>query len=251
MNEQYTTKITDSYRKIRSLYLGKSMKQLKFEDDTLPSTVTVIIDKVVDFSATGTLQSTGQLSGMSPLYKQLALTPGDEIQYGINSAREVVINSVNGTPQTTQSPTQTSSTETVMDRLNLRHVHFEAFRPENLDSWEPENETDVYLAFGVLQENTDYQYCCAASKNVLDKLGYSTEMTTKPDAILIDRYTDEYLLAEFKKNSKSFSSNHKKDDVDVLVCWFDDDHGNEELPNVVLNLEAVAEEVVKANLQRD
>ncbi len=72
------------------------------------------------------------------------------------------------------------------------------FRPESLDTWKPETETDVYVAFGVLHEFTDFKYCCGASKAILEKLGADYDGTAKPDAILIDRVTDEYLMAEWK-----------------------------------------------------
>ena len=139
--------------------------------------------------------------------------------------------------------------KTLFARDNYRHIHLEPFRPENLHTWEPETEADVYLAFGVLQEFTDFQYCCGASKAVLDKLGANYTDSSKPDAILIDRTTDEYLMAEWKKHSSDFKANHKKDDVDVLVCWNDNETQRDALPPQVLALHSVAKIAAQTALQ--
>jgi hypothetical protein len=59
---------------------------------------------------------------------------------------------------------------------------------------------------------------------------------SKPDAILIDRVTDEYLMAEWKMKSSAYKTNHAPGDVDVLVCWLDDEIDRESLPSIVLSL---------------
>ena len=47
-------------------------------------------------------------------------------------------------------------------------------------------------------------------------------------------------MAEWKKSSSDFKSNHKPDDVDVLVCWLDDETDRLLLPPKVLALRDVA-----------
>ncbi len=133
--------------------------------------------------------------------------------------------------------------KTVFQRQQLRHLHVEPFTFGNLRSWTPHTEADVYMVFGVLSEYTDYRYCCGASKALLQKLGYKAD--TKPDAILIDRTTDEYLMAEFKVNSKEFASNHKPEDVDVLICWEHDGGANEKLPKRVVALRTLLEQAIQ------
>jgi len=64
----------------------------------------------------------------------------------------------------------------------------------------------------------------------------------KPDAILIDLVTDEYLMAEWKMKSSAFMLNHSPNDVDVdvLVCWHDDETDRAEVPWRVISHREVA-----------
>jgi hypothetical protein len=91
------------------------------------------------------------------------------------------------------------------------------------------------MVFGRLAEFTRYRYCCAASQEVLDKLGIVIE--PKPDAILIEQGTDRYLIAEFEVESSRFIQHgHKKEDIDLLVCWTDDVtdvNARQQLPKVL------------------
>ena len=111
---------------------------------------------------------------------------------------------------------------------------------ENLNNWEPETETDVYMAFGVLEEYTDYKYCCGVSQSLLSKLGAQYEERSKPDAILISRISEAYLMAEWKKKSSDYKINHNPADVDVLVVWHDDEEDRSSLPYHALCLKTIA-----------
>jgi hypothetical protein len=79
---------------------------------------------------------------------------------------------------------------------------------------------------------------------LLDKLRYTCKRA-KPDAILIERATGQYLMAEFKMASSHFVSNHHKEDVDVLVCWVDDATDRTTLPVVVLALKNLLERGIR------
>jgi hypothetical protein len=83
---------------------------------------------------------------------------------------------------------------------------------------------------------------------MLDKLGAQYDHASKPDAILIDRTTDEYLMAEWKKYSADFKSNHKPGDVDVLVCWIDNENDRATLPGKVVALHSVAKTAAETAL---
>ena len=135
-----------------------------------------------------------------------------------------------------------TTTRSVFQRQGLRYLFIEPFAPGNLARWNPRTEPDVYMVFGVLAEYTDYRYASGASKEILDRLGYTAP--TKPDAVLIDRGTDEYLMSEFKVKSSDFKSNHKPEDVDVLVCWIDDETNRGQLPPAVLALKTLMEELI-------
>lgn len=87
-----------------------------------------------------------------------------------------------------------------------------------------------------------------ASKAVLDKLGATYEGTAKPDAILIDRLSDEYIMAEWKKYSSEFKDNHQPEDVDLLVCWTDNEKDRNKLPAKVLALHTIAKTAAETTL---
>lgn len=250
---RFVATITQSYVGLRSLYLEAAAWGTELLE--VGGKATVLLDGDKDFSTEGTLNKRGGLSGMAKLYRRLNLSAGMTIEYAIPSKNTLIVYppaapSSAGTasvPLTSAPPTN----ETVFERKKLKHLHIEAFRPENLNHWEPETEPDVYLAFGVLQEYTDFQYCCGASKALLQRLGAIGDGATKPDAILIDRATDQYLMAEWKMRSSDFSSNHKAEDVDVLVCWIDDETDKGKLPPRVLALKNVAREAVESTLNSD
>lgn len=102
------------------------------------------------------------------------------------------------------------------------------------------------MVFGALSEYTKYRYCCGASSSLLDQLGYSAP--NKPDAILIDRTSQEYLIGEVKMKSSDFSTNHDKEDVDVLICWEDNAKvGREKLPDQIVSLKDILKTAIEAN----
>ncbi len=234
----YTCQVTRSYVKLKCLYLGKKAVR----DSSLPQgPVSISLDGDDEFRATGVHAGTGGVTGLAKLYASLGLMEGDTLtvrilrsgiasQLTITTEKRAVASAVGGT-----------SAARVFEQKKLRHVHLEPFRPENLLSWEPAEEKDVYLAFGVLQEYSDFRYCCSTSMEVLRKLGCAeVDGVTKPDAVLIDLRTDEYVLSEWKMRSSAFASNHKAEDVDVLVCWYDDENDRAKLPRDVICLRDIA-----------
>jgi hypothetical protein len=68
---------------------------------------------------------------------------------------------------------------------------------------------------------------------------------TKPDAVLVDDETSEYLVAEFKMRSSAFALNHQPDDVDVLIVWEDDERDRSRLPRAVVSLRDIARTAAK------
>lgn len=248
--KSYSTNITSAYIELRSIYVGqKAMKETAIS----PGRVNVVYEGGEGFSAEGNLHPGGILSGMAKLYKRFGLTEESKLNYKVTEDGALVILNIENPSSATaeDQPSATSSTDTVFKRQSLKNIHIEPFRAENLNAWKPETETDVYLAFGVLQEYTDYQYCCGTSSSLLAKLGYKNESSSKPDAILISRITDEYLMAEWKMKSSDFKVNHKPEDVDVVVCWIDDESDRTSLPPKTLALQNVAREAAKIAIQSD
>jgi len=246
MSETYISYIRPSYVELRSLYLGAAaIKDKHFS----PGRTTVLLPTAEDFAVEGSLSADGLLSGMSKLYKTLSLKDQDSVAFQFIEDGNIIVTSPLPPPAALAVANAAATpASTVFSRKQLKHVHLEPFRPSSLNEWEPENETDVYLAFGVLQRFTDYEYCCAASKSLLDTLGASYSDSSKPDAILIDRTTGEYLMAEWKKFSSDFKANHKSEDVDVLICWLDNETDRSILPPQVLALHSVAKTAARAQL---
>lgn len=243
--------ITDAYVTLRCLYLESAAWKTGLLEE---GRATVLLSNDKTFAAEGKLNAKGGLTGMAKLYNRLGLTTGSELEYVIPSKNTIVVqikDAADGTAPAPPATTAATPVQTIFERKKLKHLHIEPFRAESLHHWEPETETDVYLAFGVLQDFTDFQYCCGASKALLQRLGAFEENGTKPDAILIDRATDQYLMAEWKMRSSAFALNHKPEDVDVLVCWIHDETSREKLPPRVVALQDVARVAAAARLQNE
>lgn len=237
--------ITSGYRKLYVLFLGKAAMS---DEKLSPGHAVVLIRNQPEFSAEGTLNSAGALSGMARLYSKLSLKLGDEIQIEITGENQLTILNVTRALSEMgreaeevfdENPKSEASRESVFQRRRLKPIHIELFAPENLNRWNPENEPDVYMAFGVLQEYTRFRYCCATSQSLLTRLGFPNDRT-KPDAILISEDSGEYLVAEFKMRSSAFKSNHQADDIDVLIVWEDDETDRTHLPPTILSLREIA-----------
>lgn len=110
--------------------------------------------------------------------------------------------------------------QTVFVQKHLTHMEFRKFKPKNVREWEPRTGPDSYLCLGALQQFRDYEYACKTDTRLLRDL--KCEADTKPEAILLEKATSKYMVAEFKMNACSFPLNHKKEGINVLVCWIDD-----------------------------
>ena len=262
MESRIPFKITKSYIKANSLYIGRrGMESFGVEAG---DQLIVNAAEAPDMEATGKLNANGAISGMYPIYERLALREGDIVELERIAARTVRIRVMERATQAASGPQgevlpapprsdegqdQVSEDvyEGVFRRMGLRHKHIELFVPENLNRWEPATETDVYMAFGVLQDLTGYLYCCGTSKELLNDLGWKAS-GAKPDAVLIDAGTYEYMLAEFKMRSSDFKRNHAADEVDVLVVWKDDEADRSTLPAIVLCLHDISLEAAHQRL---
>ena len=263
MENRIPFKITKSYIKANALYIGRRGMNLFGVEPG--DTLTVVGGENDVVSAAGKLNPNGAISGMYPFYEHLMLREGDQIELEPVGDKTVRIRLTeratqlatgpqgevaSSPPVVTEGevPVPAAVFEGVFRRNNLRYKHIELFVPENLNRWEPETETDVYMAFGVMQDHTGYLYCCGTSKELLLELGWNMEGKAKPDAVLIDASTDGYLLAEFKMRSSDFKRNHKPEDVDVRVVWKDDEPDRKQLPAIVLCLHDIAREAAYKRL---
>ena len=164
-----TTTIKDVYRKLNSFYFTGDIIRSKV---LTPGTISVLLDSDDSFEATGTLSArNGTLTGMSGVYSRLHLNESEIVKMEVVDDTTLRIISLPRT-EGKGKPEAHVSHRSVFRRKQLNHIHIPIFEPENLKDWEPQNEVDVFMAFGVLQSFTDYRYCCSTNKNLLDTLGY-------------------------------------------------------------------------------
>lgn len=229
-NKTLTANITEGYKKNYVLYLS-AYKRARLK----PGVLRVTLEGHATFETEGTLNTAGLLSGMAKLYKALRLRKGDVLTC-YAKGKDLLSIEPPRKPKLEFKPTK----PTVFTKGKVNR-HFEAFRPQNLADWSPQAEVDVYMAFGILEKYMPVKYCCGVKEETLREMGLS--ISPKPDAILIDRVTDQYLLAEFEKSSSDYApGKHKPKDVDVLVCWTDDEQDRSKLPQLVIALADKAKE---------
>jgi hypothetical protein len=240
--------IRKSYITLRGINLGAAFMS---ESELVPGQrYSMVVSEIGDDLA-GTLDKSGFIGGLAKMYRLYDLAEGDgvEVEYDGTMLHITPPSDKRRSPEHAEEASQDSGEvesedgDSVFDRQSLRHVHIETYAPGNLRNWTPRTEPDVYMVFGALAEYTDYRYCCGVNQALIDQLGY--EADAKPDAVLIDRATGQYLMAEFKVNSKDFTSNHKKDDVDVLVCWSHDNTDLSVLPPTIVDLKTLLETAIK------
>ncbi|NMB98723.1 MAG: hypothetical protein GYA35_00400 [Thermoanaerobaculaceae bacterium] len=246
-------RINETYRRLFSIRLGRPGA---LQNRLTPGLITII---VYAGNETITIKGTyngdnGLLSGLAQLYRLGYLDNREEVAFQIRDQNTIEI--AFQVAEVGQNQAQVNLMEreqTVFERRHLNHIHIEPFRPENLRNWFPRTEPDIYMIFGVLEEYTDFKYCCGTNMDLLRQLGYQTEENAKPDAILISRTTGEYLIAEFKLRSSQFFQNHDRDDIDVLVVWENDvnEEGRNELPNHIVVLSEIARTAAVDNFAAD
>jgi len=254
--EPFTTAIQQSHIDLRGIYLGADFVRTFQLEAKKKYQIQIVGTETLETA--GTLQG-WFIGGLAKMYASYDLQLNDSIVLDFRDgtlivtppearrklpvAEGIILPTEAGSSESIPTETQAITEETVFARQKLKYLHIPEFAPANLTGWNPQSETDMYLVFGMLSENTDFRYCCGTSKNLLVKLGYNAD--TKPDAILIDRSTDEYLMSEFKMYSSDFASNHNPNDVDVLVCWIDDAVNRTQLPKRVVALKDLREKAVK------
>jgi hypothetical protein len=250
-------KIRSSYKQLNSLNLGSEFVE---EHKLTPHKQYPLTVVGVDESLSGTLQARGLIGGLAAMYVRYpSLGDGSEVEIDFDGNAITIVppNSAStdmpspgptstGPQQQGSLPTSTAS-DYVLDRKSAHRVFVPPYAPGALNSWEPKGEPDVYMVFGRVAEFTAFRYCCASSQEVLSKLGL--DIKPKPDAILIEKGTDRYVIAEFEVDSIEFSKHgHQAEDIDVLVCWTDsveDETERKKLPRRILSLHTLVQELLK------
>ena len=238
-------KVRQSYIELRGLNLGTAfIREAQLQPgQKLP----MLVEGLDPGQTSGTLDKSGFVGGLAILYRGYDLKAEDTVSVEWDGTVLRLAprdkSKITDVAASGNSDGQMVGPDHVFERNQLRHIHIAPFSPGNLESWLPHSEPDVYLVFGRLSELTDYRYCCGASKELLQSLGYKS--ATKPDAILIDAATGQYLMAEFKMLSKDFKTNHGPTDVDVLVCWVDDETDKKRLPKRVLELKSLIDRAIQ------
>jgi hypothetical protein len=245
--------INETYRKLNSVRLGiEPIKNNKLNPGILLVKNSADDDLLLECNYN---KANGILSGLAKLYKQGYFNNKTEVEYIIEDATTIKFTLPIPLQSEIEAPAVREpvlqENESVFAKRKLKHIHIEPFRAENLKNWAPNAEVDIYMIFGHLEEYTEFKYCCGTNSYLLKKLGYKFDENSKPDAILINRATDEYLIAEFKMKSSQFKVNHHKDDIDVLVVWEDDEPNKPLLPDHVICLSIIAKEAAIDNIQAE
>ncbi len=224
----FKTKIAPSYKTLNIINIG--LNQIRHCDIKFGH-LTVMLENNAEFLAQGVLCKNGILTRMSKLFDLLGLHDETELEFIINSTgnKKIVL---------VTSPNRKRKKSHSKNNNSFCHVHIEPFRTNNLQNWNPSTENDVYVAFGYLQNYTSYNYCCGVNIKILKEL--RLRFNSKPDAIVLEKKTKKYLIAEMKIKSSDFKINHNKIDVDILICWIDDEKDKNKLPSKTLCLQEIA-----------
>ena len=238
--------IQDGYKTLNSINLGR---EFVTDNKLVPGKRYSILIEGSDTESYGTLQHSGVIGGFAALYRNFPdLQAGTEIEVEYDGTRLRV--SVPDAEPKIPATDEEEGQKYVLDVKEAHRVHIEPYAPGSLNTWEPKGEPDVYMVFGRLAEYTKYRYCCAASTEILRKFGIDISPT--PDAVLIEEGSDRYLIAEFEVASKKFKQHdHKKEDVDILVCWVkshppEEDH---EYPRLLVLKDLVADLIATGGIE--
>lgn len=212
--------------------------------------LTVYIEDNDEFETSGTYNAKlSRLTGMAAVIAELKLKDSDHLLVVSGDKDSFVVKKEGYTKKKDSSH---KKEDLVFDRLKLKHKVIPVFSASNFQEWTPQAEVDIYIAFGVLQEFTDFKYCCGTSSKLLEDLNYKVSVReSKPDAILVSRITKSLYIAEFKMRASQFLSNHSKEKIDVLVVWEDDTKNDKEkrdrLPEIV-ELKSIAQSVLQESI---
>jgi len=212
-------RITLSYMDLNSLNLGKEFIRQHRLSVGREYPITVVGMEGIEL--VGTIKKNGLIGGLAAFYQRFPnIQPDTEVEIEFDG-RAIIVHPPGAPVGHPRFNPEAPPSEYVLDRKTARRVYIAPFALGALNTWDPKGEPDVYMVFGRLAEFTPYRYCCAASQEILDKFGI--EIEPKPDAVLIEAGTDRYVVAEFEVESSRFIQHgHKKEDIDVLICWKDD-----------------------------
>ncbi len=239
------------YKEIMSLHLGASfVRKYNLE----PGRINVQVKgHEEDVEMKGKLIYTHVITGLSKLYESFPdLKDKNKVEVKYSKSNHLILIIL---PEIVQYE-KPEAAQTVLDRQHAKHIHIEHYTPLLHETWMPRYETDLYMIFGSIQDLTEFKYCAGTSESLIQNLlpNYYGEQRddgssrAKPDAILIDRNTSQYLIAEFKIRSRDFIGNHRPDEVDVLICWEHDETNDEHLPTSVLCLKDIVAQAAREHI---
>lgn len=229
-----TIYLSETYKNIYSLPIG--MKAINSNLNVGPISIFINNRKEV---YNGRLNENGVISGLVQLFRDKKLESGMTFTYKNHGVDSILLylNDNSGSQEVTGNILADSPSK------KLKWPHNEVCHPDNFKRWHPNSEIDVCFAFGLLNHMTNYSYCCAINNEAIAQIEYFERISTaktKPDAILHDKYTNDYSIAKFELNSSEYKKHHTPDDVDVLIVWRDDEKNRSHLPMQVIELSQLA-----------
>lgn len=231
MHEIY---LSETYKNTYSLPIG--VKAIGKNLNVGP--ITIFINNRQDVYS-GRLNENGVISGLAELFQDKKLESGMTFSYKNHLVNSILLylDGGSGKNKSTGKPSVDSPSG------KLKWHHNEIYYSDNFNRWAPNEVLDVFFAFGLLHEMTDYSYCGALNNEIISKIEYFKRIPNaniRPDAILHHKQTNNYLIAKFESNASDYKKHHNPDDVDVLVVWRDDEKDRSCLPMHVVELYRLA-----------
>jgi hypothetical protein len=257
--------ITNSMITARGINLGKTF--VRVNEITPGEFYDIEIVGFPELSMGGTVNHNGWTTGLTRLHRHFNLVVGDKLEADFQNGKILLSvpedirqrgdtasaaaqtsdpdSGVVGGPPTDAADVATATNDqaslTVMSRFKMSHKHLEKLSPRNVNTWKPRYESDLYVVFGMLSalEALDYEFCCGTDIELLRDWKFPVDDHEKPDCIVVDKATGDYLIAEFKIKSSRFTANHDAEAIDLLFCWDHDAPEYGKLPNKVVCLRDV------------
>ncbi len=189
----------------------------------------------------GTVQQNGTIVGLAKMFNDFPLKKGKGYKVRLTGRRYKMLKiaySSNG-PEKSGIGGRTGKSVLEIKQAKVKYIPPFALEDGSWKSWTPQNEKDLYVVFGALQEKgLNYRFVSSFTSDLKSELGLAKLEHKKCDAILLDTSDNRYLMAEFKILATDYKKNRKenKKNIDVLVVWEDDCESREGLPQTVLVL---------------
>ena len=249
--------------KVKETRLSKTQVELYVMNPHLASTVGpgpihIHFDHNPDWQFTGNYNSRRYITGLAAFYHALKPQVGTRLLYTWEEPTRTmrvheIIAPTPGSVEESATPPKRKQyrkkkvtavvnlRESVFVRRRLRYVFLQKLDLEHPLAIPPSSTVDLMIRFMLTQKKTPFEWICAPDDALLRRLGYPVPLGAKsrPDAILLERKTQELLIAAFCMRSSEFIAQREHHDYDVCIAWQDDAKKPGSLPARTLYLDSI------------